>query len=185
MDSTENYDLENNKSLQKRYQLTLHFLLKSVQPPKKILDLGTPNPLSEIIKEKGFDVINTKGENLDEHPEVVAQYQVDVVTAFQIFEHLLNPLSVLKKLNSNKLIASVPLSLWFAKAYRSKTDEWDRHYQEFEDWQFDWLLDKAGWKIVRREKWTSPVNRLGIRPLLRLFTPRYYIVEAIRKNNHL
>lgn len=185
MDSTDNYNLEDNKSLQRRYQNTIQFLLKSVKPPKKILDLGTPNPLSEIIKEKGFDVINTKGENLDDHPETVSQYQADVVTAFQIFEHLLNPLSVLKNLPANKLVASVPLSLWFAKAYRSKTDEWDRHYNEFEDWQFDWLLDKAGWKIVRREKWTSPVNRLGIRPLLRLFTPRYYIVEAVRKKEHL
>ena len=39
----------------------------------------------------------------------------------------------------------VPLNLWFASAYRNKTDLWDRHYHEFEDWQFDWLLEKAGW----------------------------------------
>ena len=32
---------------------------------------------------------------------------------------------------------------------------------------------------------TSPVNQLGIRPLLRILTPRYYIVEAVRKKEHL
>ena len=58
---------------------------------------------------------------------------------------------------------------------------WDRHYHEFEDWQFDWLLEKAGWEIKKRHKWTNPVKKIGLRPLLRLFTPRYYIVYAERK----
>jgi hypothetical protein len=60
----------------------------------------------------------------------------------------------------------------------SKTDMWDRHYHEFEDWQLDWLLEKTGWKIIDSQKWTNPVNKFGIRPLLRYFTNRYYIVYA-------
>jgi hypothetical protein len=55
---------------------------------------------------------------------------------------------------------------------------WDRHYHEFEDWQLDWLLEKTGWKIIGREKFTHPVKKIGFRPLLRFFTPRYYIVYA-------
>ena len=54
----------------------------------------------------------------------------------------------------------------------------DRHYHEFEDWQFDWLLEKAGWNIKKRQKWTSPISKIGIRPILRKFTPRYYAVYA-------
>lgn len=185
MDSTEKYNLSTNKSLQKRYSKTIHFLMASAQPPLRILDLGIANPLSELIQQKGFEVINTKGEDLDKSPESVEDYSADLVTAFEIFEHLLNPLAVLKVLPANRLIASVPLSLWFAKAYKSKSDKWDRHFHEFEDWQFDWLLDEGGWQITKKEKWTSPVNQLGIRPLLRLFTPRYYIVEAVRKKEHL
>jgi hypothetical protein len=100
--------------------------------------------------------------------------------AFEIFEHLVNPLGVLQHLQADHLFASVPLSLWFARAYRHKTNAWDRHFHEFEDWQFDWLLEKAGWKIIRGEKWTSPAGTIGIRPLLRRFIPRYYIVEAKR-----
>ena len=146
-----------------------------------ILDLGTKNPFSEFLVEKGHKVLNTQGEDLDEFPESVSQYPSEVTTAFEIFEHLLNPLGVLKALKSDRLFASIPLSLWFAKSYRNKNDRWDQHFHEFEDWQFDWLLEKAGWEIVRREKWTSPTKINGIRPLLRLFTPRYYIVEARRK----
>lgn len=164
-----------------RYEKTLEFISKSLQPGSTVFDLGTPNTFSEILKSKGFTVHNTSGEDLDEQFEVVKDYKADAVTALEILEHLLNPLSVLKALNADKLFATVPLRLWFAKAYRNKNNNWDQHFHEFEDWQFDWLLDKAGWEIVRSEKWTFPVLKLGIRPILRSITPRYYAVEAIRK----
>ena len=57
----------------------------------------------------------------------------------------------------------------------------DRHFHEFEDWQFDWLLEKAGWTIIDSQKWISKVKINGIRPLLRNYTPRYYAVYAERK----
>ncbi|MDX1741588.1 MAG: hypothetical protein R3178_09855, partial [Rhodothermales bacterium] len=66
-------------------------------------------------------------------------------------------------------------------AYRSTSDPWDRHFHEFEDWQFDWLLEKAGWDVVRRSRWPAPTGWLGLRPLLRRFTDRYYAVEAVRR----
>ena len=44
----------------------------------------------------------------------------------------------------------------------------------------NWLLEKAGWKVMASEKWTAPISPIGIRPLLRKFTPRYYIVYAER-----
>ena len=164
----------------RRYQLTIAFLQEVVPAPATILDLGTRNDFSEIMEQHGYTVYNTKGEDLDLLPEVVKNYKVDAVTAFEIFEHLLAPFNVLKAIEATKLIATIPLNLWFAKAYRSKTDEWDRHYHEFEDWQFDWLLQKTGWSIKEMEKWTSPVNKLGFRPILRRFTPRYYAVYAER-----
>jgi hypothetical protein len=153
----------------------------SIKPGASILDLGTPNPFAELLGTKGFKVINTGGEDLDDYPESISNHKTDVVTAFEIFEHLLNPLGVLRAIQAERLFVSVPLSLWFATAYRNKTDKWDQHFHEFEDWQFDWLLEKGGWEIVRKEKWTSPTALNGIRPLLRRFTPRYYIIEAKRK----
>lgn len=164
----------------KRYNITLAFLKKHVANDKAILDLGVNNPFSEIMRKEGYKVANTTGEDLDNDQHALRQNDYDVLTAFEIFEHLLNPYTVLQNVKSNKLIISVPMRLWFSPAYRSKTDMWDRHYHEFEDWQLDWLLEKTGWVIKDRMKWTNPVKKLGIRPLLRSITPRYYMVYAER-----
>ncbi|MDT0294001.1 methyltransferase [Mesonia ostreae] len=164
----------------KRYQETLNFLEKHIAKDLNILDLGVENPLTELLKKKNYKVENTKGEDLDLDFSNVKNSSAEVVTAFEIFEHLIAPFNVLREIKADKLVASIPLSLWFSSAYRSKTDKWDRHYHEFEDWQFDWLLEKAGWKIIDSKKWTNPVNKIGIRPLLRKITPRYYIVYAQR-----
>ena len=164
----------------KRFKLTLDFLKKNISPNETILDLGVENPFSKIMKEEGFSVKNTTGEDLDENLMVFQNQKEAVVTAFEIFEHLLNPYTILKEIQSDKLFISIPMRLWFSPAYRSKTDLWDRHYHEFEDWQLDWLLEKTGWRIIDRQKWTNPVKKFGIRPLLRYFTNRYYIVYAER-----
>ena len=166
----------------KRFQHTLQFLEKHIKLDQKILDLGVPNPLSEKMIDHGYDVENTGGEDLDLDFSSVLNSNAKVVTAFEIFEHLLAPLNVLSEIKGTKLVASIPLRLWFSPAYKSKTDVWDRHYHEFEDWQFNWLLEKSGWEIKDSKKWTNPVKKIGIRPFLRLFTPRYYIVYAERKD---
>jgi hypothetical protein len=164
----------------KRYQHTLRFLKEVITKEDRILDLGVTNPFSELMKKEGFQVTNTVGEDLDLDTSAVRTTDFDTVTAFEIFEHFVSPFNTLKDIQAKKLVASVPLRLWFAPAYRSKTDMWDRHYHEFEDWQFDWLLEKAGWKIIKSEKFTNPVKKFGIRPILRKFTPRYYLVYAER-----
>lgn len=165
----------------KRYKITLEFLKEVLPENSKILDLGIENPFSEILKQNAYQVTNTQGEDLDENFSSVQNTDVDIVTAFEIFEHLIAPFNILKEIKADKLVASVPLRLWFAAAYRSKTDQWDRHYHEFETWQFDWLLEKSGWEIKRKMKFTNPVKKIGFRPFLRLFTPRYYLVYAERK----
>lgn len=165
----------------RRYDKTYTFLQKHIDPSETILDLGVPNPFSEILTEKGYKVSNTQGEDLDLDFSAVQNTGAQVVTAFEIFEHMLAPLHLLRAIDQpQKLLASVPLKLWFASAYRSKTDHWDRHYHEFEPWQFDWLMEKSGWEIKDSIQWTNPVKKLGIRPLLRTFTPRYYLIYAER-----
>ena len=105
---------------------------------------------------------------------------VELVTGFEILEHLVSPFPLLSSLNAKKLFVTVPLNLWFSKAYKSKVDERDRHFHEFEEWQFDWLLEKAGWKIIKKDKWTNPSLKIGLRPILRNFHNRYYAVYAER-----
>ena len=164
----------------KRFNHTIRFLKTHIPEQSHILDLGIENPFSKIMKDEGFNVKNTKGEDIDIDTSTITKSEADTVTAFEIFEHLLSPFTVLKSIKADKLVASVPLKLWFSSAYRSKTDMLDRHYHEFEEWQFDWLLEKTGWNIIAREKWTNPTKKIGIRPILRWFTPRYYIVYAER-----
>lgn len=171
-----------NKALMMRYSRTLQFMERHIDKGYKILDLGISNPLSELMVEQGYSVLNTEpGVDLDIDFSVVRNVDYDVVTAFEIFEHMVSPFNILKEIKSKYLIASIPLSLWFAKAYWSKSDPWDRHYHEFEPRQFDMLLEKAGWKIMDSEKWISPSNKIGFRTLLRRITPRYYIVYCERE----
>ncbi|WP_029037100.1 class I SAM-dependent methyltransferase [Salinimicrobium xinjiangense] len=165
----------------KRYKETIEFLKAVAPAPANILDLGVRNPFSEVMESHGYSVSNTSGEDLDLDTTAVKNTSAEIVTAFEIFEHMLAPYNALRDIKAEKLVASVPLRLWFSPAYRSKTDKWDRHFHEFEDWQFDWLLEKAGWEIKKRHKWANPVNKIGLRPLLRKFTPRYYAVYAEKK----
>ena len=165
----------------KRFDRTLRFLEKHLDKEAAILDLGENNPLADVMRHAGYRVSNTQGEDLDTDQSRLAQSDYNAVTAFEIFEHLVTPYTVLQAIKANRLVASVPLNLWFARAYRNPEDPRDRHYHEFESWQFDWLLEKAGWQVLDSETFTNPVRKIGLRPLLRLFTPRYYLVYAERQ----
>ncbi len=169
--------------LKRRFDRTLAFMRQSDVAPSKILDLGPDNTFAEILRLEGYEVLNTGMVDLDLEPEMVSSFDVDCITSFEIFEHLLAPFSVLRALPRVPMFSTVPLALWFASAYRHPSDEWDRHYHEFEDWQFDWLLEKSGWSIIRSEQWTAPISKLGVRPVLRRFWPRYYAVEAVPASN--
>ena len=162
----------------KRYRITQEFVHKHLNFSEEILDLGVDNPLSARLREDGYTVHNTQGEDLDIDRRAVQSDKFDAVTAFEIVEHLLNPFSLLNEIKAPKLLISVPLRLWFAPAYKSKTDERDRHFHEFEAWQFRWLLDKTGWRIIDEIQFTNPVNKIGFRPLLRRVTPRYILIYA-------
>lgn len=168
----------------KRFQITLDFVKKHLDQRKTILDIGVDNPLSKLMRELGYEVYNTTGEDLDEDRSSLFQSKADVVTAFEILEHLFNPYELLKAIPSNEVLISVPLKLWFSKAYRSKTDPLDRHYHEFEAWQLDAILEKTGWEIKDRLMFTHPVKKIGFRPILRWFTPRYYLVYATKKEKN-
>lgn len=171
-----------------RYKKTLTFLNQFAEKSDKILDLGTPNPFSELMQKTGYSVQNTNGEDFDNDYQKIAEYDFDCLTSFEVFEHLFAPYNLLKAIQPKsgkeiKLIVSVPLKVWFSKAYWNKDNEWDRHYHEFEPRQFDWLLEKTGWQIIHKETWTSPARfAFGIRPLLRYIFPSYYFVYAVKRN---
>lgn len=92
---------------------------------------------------------------------MIEQNKATVVTAFQIFEHLLNPFQVLNSIKAKKLVCSIPLKLWFAKAYRNINDLRDNHYHEFEDWQFRLLLEKQAGESSRKKNLQTLLRKLG------------------------
>jgi hypothetical protein len=165
---------------EKRYRCTLEFLKRPVIPIESNLDLGVANPLTEIMKENGYEATNTLDEDLDLEFQELNNKSSQVITTFEIPVHLVSSFQVLQAAPENKLLASVPLKLWFAQAYQSITDKWDGQYHTFQTRQFDWPLKKAGWDIKNRMMWNHPVRKIGIRTLLRLFTPSYYLVYAER-----
>lgn len=168
-----------------RFNKTLNFISSHITKDKKILDLGDPNLLGQFLQENGFQINNAYGFDFDLNPEKVNNYNYDVLTAFEVLEHLVNPFSILKQTKATQLVASIPLSLWFAKAHRNIKDPYDQHFHEFESWQLDMLLEKSGWEIKDREKWTPPFTFKGARSLLRAVTPRFYAVYAERKQLQL
>lgn len=165
----------------RRFKITLDFLEKHIPKDARILDLGVENPFSDIMKNAGYTVKNTSGLDLDDDVSEIQHFNGDVVTAFEIFEHMVAPYYALKAIPCDKLVVSIPLKLWFAKAYRNKSDIRDQHYHEFEAWQLDYVLNKAGWNVVDAIKFKNPVKKIGFRPLLRAFTNRYYLVLCERK----
>lgn len=172
-----------SRALEKRIQWTSDFVQKELKPGSKILDLGVPNPVSKALKGHGFHVESASSSDLDFDCECVKQEGFDAFTSFEVFEHMLNPLTLLSNIQAPRLITSVPLSLWFAKAYRGNLseDRFDEHYHEFEPWQFESLLAKAGWTIDRTEFHRSYKSfSFGVRPILRRFHYRYMMVSAHR-----
>ncbi len=167
-----------------RFKKTFNFLKNYVDTSEHILDLGPINPLSYLMEKNGYKVTNSPpGIDLDLNFEIVKNKDFKILTAFEILEHLVSPFPLLKETKAEKLIASVPLKLWFANAYWNKDDPFDRHYHEFEPKQFDMLLEKAGWQIIHSEQWIDETKQsLGFRPLLRKITPRFYIVYCERKS---
>ena len=173
--------MNKKKTLEIRINNTSSFLSRFINQSERILDLGIESDLSKYLISDGYKISNTTGEDLDFENRLREKYGTfDVVTAFEILEHLVSPFELLRNVPADKLIATVPLRLWFAPAYRNKSDPRDQHFHEFEEWQFNWLLNKAGWEIRAKEKWISPSRKLGIRPMLRRITPRYYAVYAER-----
>jgi hypothetical protein len=94
-----------------RYTALINFLKAHVSKESKILDLGIENDLSRSIRKEGYKIDNTKGEDLDLDTSAVRSKDYEVVTSFEIFEHMLCPFHLLRDISADKLVVSVPKTL--------------------------------------------------------------------------
>ena len=77
-------------------------MLKEILPEGGIIyDLGIRNPFSEIMEKEGYKVINSEGQDFDFEYDIKIPKEVDLVTGFEILEHLVSPFPLLKNLNNN------------------------------------------------------------------------------------
>ncbi|NTU54005.1 MAG: class I SAM-dependent methyltransferase [Chlorobiaceae bacterium] len=108
-----------------------------------------------------------------------------VVTAFEVIEHLYNPLHLLLEIRgvldpapSSRLFLSTPV--WKPAILQSP-----EHFHEMPERAFSALLSRSGFSVVRRETFgiRSPLYCLrGIRPLLRCFFEKIRIVELAARD---
>jgi hypothetical protein len=154
------------------------FLL--VNPGDYCFDLGEANPRMEYLKKQmKLEVVQIDSEdfNFDTLPSKTA----DVVFAFEVVEHLQNPLwfmNQLKKLVDSGCIYIIipenPKWLWH-----------EMHFFEMDRKHFEkWLIKPLDLRINRHKKiifipsWKAYL--IGFRPLFRLLTGKTTIYEMIR-----
>jgi len=165
----------------KRHQITLDLVHKIIPDDKIIFDLGQQNEMS-LLMAKDYQVINNtpKADFDKDQQEIIELSQMaNVCTSFEVFEHLLNPYAVLKSIVSPYMLCTVPLNTWFKKAHWDKTDRRDRHFHEFEQRQFLWLLEETGWDVISYGTFSAS-DKMGLMYFLRILYPNYLYVLAKR-----
>ncbi|ABL66428.1 methyltransferase domain-containing protein [Chlorobium phaeobacteroides] len=162
-----------------RWQKTLAFLQASpVALPKAVagLDLGGRTPLTDVL-EKFFDCpFHATAIDLDVEP---LEGAYGVVTAFEVLEHLFNPLHALLQVRrvlagqDARLFVSMPLA---KPAMLASLD----HFHEMSGDAALSLFTRAGFRVVRSDafrirKW--PFYLTGLKPVLRAFYEKVVIYE--------
>ena len=151
--------------------------LSEIDMNGSILDIGERNRFTERIEEAfGIKLDNTDGDldelywTITDDNEFTKSY--DTIIFSHVIEHLFNPLLALKKVRwymkpDTLLIICTPIKPHFIP--------WGKgHFHEFDDYRFKKLIERAGLKIVRWEKysnyrWNTWRSYRGIRPFIRMF----------------
>jgi len=169
-------DYANNPATKIRWDKTLEFMGRGVNF-KSALDIGDRTGLTEMMEDKyGVKFDNTQGD-LD---KIELKGNYDLVTSFEVLEHLFNPLfnlvQIKNLLNPNgRLILSTPLAkpriLWS-----------EEHFHEMSKNSIQALFEVAGLKVLRKNYFrVYPVTFYfsGVRPLLRLIYDKIQIYELV------
>jgi SAM-dependent methyltransferase len=150
------------------------YLIKNIPNASglNILDIGQRSPLTDVIENAlNVKVDNTTGDLDFEFTAPKSTY--DVIIYSHTIEHQFNPLYTLVELY--KLLKDSG-TLFIMLPERGKL-LWDKgHYHEIDAYRFKELVERAGFKIIRKDNqrpWRNPFFYLtGLRPFLRLFLER-------------
>jgi len=145
------------------------------------IDLGEKNPRMEYLKERtGINVTQIDANDFNFDALLSPLAKIDAVFAFEVVEHLQNPLHFmreLKRLTDNSIYVIIPENpkwLWH-----------EMHFNEMKKKHFDkWILKPLDLRIVRYKKiifiasWKRYL--IGFRPLYRLLTGKITIKNMLR-----
>lgn len=163
-----------------RFVTTLDFIGPQLSAGEG-LDIGEDNPLSQMIRDKYHIPVDNTSVDLNEEP-FPWEGRYDYIFDFEVLEHLFNPLFHLRQLHK----ALKPGGRVFLSTPRGKPYFlWHyQHFHEIHPKQFYFLLDYAGFEVVRSEvRRTHDLGfyLTGLRPLLRYYFDRIYLVELRKK----
>jgi len=165
-----------------RWEKSLAFVAASsaISLPARVgLDIGDRTPATAMLEAHFGCRFDTTSVDLDtEQLDVAARYPV--VTAFEVIEHLYNPLHLLLQVRdaldpapSSRLFLSTP-------AWKPGFLQSPDHFHEMPKRSLDALVARAGFEVVRSAEFgiRSPLFCLkGVRPLLRCIFEKIRIYE--------
>ena len=167
-------DYVSNRHVHIRWEQTLIFLRKD-KKCKIGLDIGDKSPMTEQLEQYFNCKFNNTNIDLD-FDDLCGKYEI--VTAFEIIEHLFNPLHFLIQvkniLNEN---GTLYLSTPKGKPYFLWSED---HYHEMREDRLRALIDRAGFSIIRKKEIRIHPLKFyftGFRPLLRFFYDKHLLME--------
>lgn len=165
-----------------RWEKSLAFVAASEAiplPAQAGLDIGDRTPATAMLEAHFGCRFDTTSVDLDTEPLNVAT-RYPVVTAFEVIEHLYNPLYLLLQIRaaldpapSSRLFLSTP-------AWKPGFLQSPDHFHEMPRRSLEALLSRSGFEVVRSAEFgiRSPLFCLrGVRPLLRCIFEKIRIYE--------
>ena len=167
------------RAAQRRFAVTLRHLVPPLQQP--VLDLGPANALARTIERRhNVRVDHTGAHDLDrEGLAGICPGPYGTITAFEILEHLMNPLFVLE--GCREVLR--PNGVLYLSVPRRHPHEWlfgksPEHFHEFAPDELRWLLDRAGFDIAHFAMANTSELGVGVRPVLRRLFRNLLVVRC-------
>ena len=163
-----------------RWERSVAFLRGSAMAGRQLptgLDIGDRTPMTGMLESLFACRFDTTSIDLDTE---CLEGSYPVVAAFEVLEHLYNPLHLL--LEARKVLAPGPDSRLFVStpAWKPLLLQSPDHFHEMPRRSLESLFDRAGFTVVRRREFRiRPYGfcLTGIRPLLRCIFEKIRIYE--------
>jgi SAM-dependent methyltransferase len=152
----------------------------------KFADVGAKNKKSDFISANLNIVITqliAEDFNFDDLVPDNGVEKFDVITCFEVIEHLQNPLFLMKQMTEKLKAGGI---IFLSTPSRPRMFWPDYHFNEMNDKQLDkWIFSQAGMKIVKKDRLKIHLPMItyftGIRPFMRLFINNTNIYELRHK----